>query len=294
VPLPPLSPGAMVSEMAFDPLGASVVVLGAVGYAVGVRRLADRGRAWPLGRSMAFAAALVAFAVATMSGLAAYDTVQFSAHMAQHLLLGMIVPVLLVVALPVTLILQAGSRATQVTTLRVLHHPVVAFLTEPIVAFVAFVSTLWLLYFTPLYDLSTRNDAVHLGLHVHFVVVGVLFYGAVLATDPRPHAAPPATRLGLAFLALPAHAFLGIALLGGTAIIGFLTAWNEYEFALVLTSSEKVRTISVAIASLIGEFTTEWNQVMAAAAIGTVPVVIVFLFFQKQLMHGLTGGAVKG
>ena len=42
------------------------------------------------------------------------------------------------------------------------------------------------------------------------------------------------------------------------------------------------------------EFTTEWNQVMAAAAIGTVPVVIVFLFFQKQLMHGLTGGAVKG
>jgi len=140
VPLPPLSPGAMVSEMAFDPLGASVVVLGAVGYAVGVRRLADRGRAWPLGRSMAFAAALVAFAVATMSGLAAYDTVQFSAHMAQHLLLGMIVPVLLVVALPVTLILQAGSRATQVTTLRVLHHPVVAFLTEPIVAFVAFLS----------------------------------------------------------------------------------------------------------------------------------------------------------
>ena len=50
----------------------------------------------------------------------------------------------------------------------------------------------------------------------------------------------------------------------------------------------------MAIASLIGEFTTEWNQVMAAAAIGTVPVVIVFLFFQKQLMHGLTGGAVKG
>jgi ABC-type glycerol-3-phosphate transport system permease component len=82
--------------------------------------------------------------------------------------------------------------------------------------------------------------------------------------------------------------------LGATAIIGFLTAWNEYEFALVLTTSEHVRTISVAIASFIGEFTTEWNQVMAAAAIGTVPVIIIFLFFQKQLMQGLTGGAVKG
>ncbi len=100
--------------------------------------------------------------------------------------------------------------------------------------------------------------------------------------------------------ASPYRAFWDIILplarpaLGATAIIGFLTAWNEYEFALVLTSTENVRTISVAIASFIGEFTTEWNQVMAAAAVGTIPVVIVFLFFQKQLMHGLTGGAVKG
>jgi multiple sugar transport system permease protein len=82
--------------------------------------------------------------------------------------------------------------------------------------------------------------------------------------------------------------------LGATAIIAFLTAWNEYEFALVLTTTERVRTISVAIASLIGEFTTEWNQVMAAAAIGTLPVIIVFIFFQRQLMQGMMGGAVKG
>jgi multiple sugar transport system permease protein len=82
--------------------------------------------------------------------------------------------------------------------------------------------------------------------------------------------------------------------LGATAIIAFLTAWNEYEFALVLTTTERVRTISVAIASLIGEFTTEWNQVMAAAAVGTVPVIIVFIFFQRQLMQGMMGGAIKG
>lgn len=82
--------------------------------------------------------------------------------------------------------------------------------------------------------------------------------------------------------------------LGATAIIGFLTAWNEYEFALVLTSTERVRTISVAVASFIGEFTTEWNLVMAAAAVATMPLVVIFLFFQKQLMQGLTGGAVKG
>lgn len=100
--------------------------------------------------------------------------------------------------------------------------------------------------------------------------------------------------------ASPYRAFWDIILplarpaLGATAIIGFLTAWNEYEFALVLTSTERVRTISVAVASFIGEFTTEWNVVMAAAAVATMPLVIVFLFFQRQLMYGLTGGAVKG
>jgi multiple sugar transport system permease protein len=100
--------------------------------------------------------------------------------------------------------------------------------------------------------------------------------------------------------ATPYRAFWDIILplarpaLGATAIIGFLTAWNEYEFALVLTTTERVRTISVAVASFIGEFTTEWNQVMAAAAVGTIPVAIIFLFFQRQLMQGLTGGAVKG
>jgi putative copper resistance protein D len=220
VALPPLSASTVVTEAAFDPLGATVVVLGGLAYAMGVRRLADRGRSWPVERSFAFAVALLAFAVATMSGLAAYDTVQFSAHMVQHLLLGMIVPVLVVTARPLTLLVQAGSRPTQVTALRVLHHPVVRLSSQPPVALVAFAGTLWVLYFTPLYELSTTNTAVHLLLHVHFVVVGVLFYGAVLATDPRPVEAPPATRVGMAFLALPAHALLGVALLAGTAIIG--------------------------------------------------------------------------
>ena len=218
--LPPLSAGSLLSEAALDPLGVVVVVGGTVGYALGVHRLDRRGRHWPAGRSVAFALALLAFAVATMSGVAAYDTVQFSVHMVQHLLLAMVVPLLLVASRPLTLAIQAGSRPTQVTLLRVLHHPVVRFLTQPLVAFVAFAATLWLLYFTPLYDLSASNDAVHLLVHVHFVVVGVLFYGAVLAADPRPAEAPPATRVGLAFLALPAHALLGVALLAGTAIIG--------------------------------------------------------------------------
>ena len=102
--------------------------------------------------------------------------------------------------------------------------------------------------------------------------------------------------------ASPYRAFWDIILplvrpaLGATAIIGFLTAWNEYEFAGAC--SARKGTDSVAIASLIGEFTTEWNQVMAAAAIGTVPVVIVFLLPEaadaRPDWRGGQGVAAKG
>ncbi len=82
--------------------------------------------------------------------------------------------------------------------------------------------------------------------------------------------------------------------LAATAMLSFLTAWNEYEFALVLTSTEKVRTVSVGLAYFIGEFNILWNHIMAATAIATIPIVVVFLFLQKHIVHSLAAGAVKG
>ena len=169
---------------------------------------------------MAFHGGLVVAAVATLSGLAAYDTVQFSAHVIQHLLLGLVAPILLVLGRPVTLALQAAERSGQVTLLRVLHLPVVRVIAHPLVAGALFASTLWVLWFSPLYDLSLRYGALHTWLHLHFVVVGVLFYGAVLAADHRPVVLPAGARLGLAFLAIPLHAFVGIALLSSGRVFG--------------------------------------------------------------------------
>jgi len=82
--------------------------------------------------------------------------------------------------------------------------------------------------------------------------------------------------------------------LAATAMLSFLTGWNEYEFALVLTSSEKVRTVSVGISYFMGEFNILWNAIMAATAIATIPIVLVFLFLQKHIVHSLAAGAVKG
>jgi ABC-type glycerol-3-phosphate transport system permease component len=79
-----------------------------------------------------------------------------------------------------------------------------------------------------------------------------------------------------------------------TGIYAFLNSWNEYMFGLTLTSSEASKTIPVALGSLLGEFMTDWPCIMAGAVVASLPVIILFFFMQKQLIYGLTGGAVKG
>ncbi|MGN6097818.1 MAG: carbohydrate ABC transporter permease [Bosea sp. (in: a-proteobacteria)] len=77
-----------------------------------------------------------------------------------------------------------------------------------------------------------------------------------------------------------------------TAIYIFITSWNEYLFAMML-SGETVRPVTVALQLFIGEFTVQWGILTAGGTIIALPVTILFLFVQKRLVGGLTAGAVK-
>ena len=99
--------------------------------------------------------------MATQSGLARYDTVLFSLHTVQHVLLGMVAPLLLALGAPITLALQAAHRPTQRTLLRLVHSRPVAVLTHPLVAWTVFGGTLFALYLSPLLEWSLRNDLLH-------------------------------------------------------------------------------------------------------------------------------------
>ncbi|MEN3316124.1 MAG: hypothetical protein V7605_2358 [Acidimicrobiaceae bacterium] len=184
-------------------------------YGVGIRRLRDMGRHWPRARTVAFMAGCGVVTVALESGLAAYDDRYFSFHVGEHLLLSMVGPPLLALGAPVTLALQAGSRRTQRRLLRVLHSRPMTILTHPLVAWVLFAGSMFALYFSNLYALSLRNPAVHDLVHVHFLVVGVLFFWPVVGLDPTAWRLNHGLRLLYVFVALPFHAFLGIALLSG-------------------------------------------------------------------------------
>jgi multiple sugar transport system permease protein len=77
-----------------------------------------------------------------------------------------------------------------------------------------------------------------------------------------------------------------------TAIYIFVTSWNEYLFAMML-SGQNVRTVTVALQLFIGEFTVQWGLLTAGGTLVAIPATILFLLVQRRLVGGLTAGAVK-
>jgi multiple sugar transport system permease protein len=73
----------------------------------------------------------------------------------------------------------------------------------------------------------------------------------------------------------------------------FMVAWNEFLFALTLTQSQANRTVPVGIQLLMGEHSFQWSEMMAMSVLGSLPVLVLFLFFQRQFVSGITAGAVK-
>jgi multiple sugar transport system permease protein len=99
--------------------------------------------------------------------------------------------------------------------------------------------------------------------------------------------------------ASPLRTFLSVVLplslpgIVATAIYAFITGWNEYLFALILTSSEDMKTVPVGIGQLIGQYKIQWNDLMAASIYAVVPLMVLFVFLQRYLISSLTAGAVK-
>ena len=81
---------------------------------------------------------------------------------------------------------------------------------------------------------------------------------------------------------------------GACAIFTFINSWNDYFMQLIMLTSSKNLTISLGIATMQGESSTDYGLLMAGAALASVPIIIVFLVFQKYFTKGITMGAVKG
>lgn len=74
----------------------------------------------------------------------------------------------------------------------------------------------------------------------------------------------------------------------------FLMAWGEFTFALTLSTNQAIQPLTVALNRIIGQYGTNWNDLMAVATIIAAPVLFLFIVLQRYIVAGLTGGATKG
>ena len=219
--LPAFGASRLLTEWGLDPYLFVGTVWVAGLYLLGVWTLRSRGDRWPLGRTLAFVVGGVgAFVVATQSGLAAYDTTLLSAHMVQHMILSMVVPLFLALGAPVTLALRTLPRAPRGWLLAVLHSRVAKVLTFAPLTLALYVVSPWALYFTDWYTATLHSAYQHEVMHVHLVLVGSLFFWPLLGVDPLPGRMSHPFRLLVIFLTLPFHAFLGVTIMGQSELIG--------------------------------------------------------------------------
>jgi putative copper resistance protein D len=211
----------------FDLIFGTAAIVMAVLYIAGVRRLRRRGDSWPTGRIIAWLFGCLVLLFATSSGLGRYMPAMFSMHMAAHMLLSMLTPVLLVLGAPVTLALRALPTAgkgeppgPREWLLAALHSRLSQFLTNPIVATVLFVAGFYGLYFGGIFDAAVGTHAAHLAMNLHFLLTGYLFYWVVIGIDPTPRPIPMLGKVAMVFGSLPLHAFFGVVLMSTKSVLG--------------------------------------------------------------------------
>lgn len=206
----------------------TVVALAAIAlYLVGYVRLRRRGDAWPLGRLVAWVTGWSVVLVLATTRIWQFSSGTFSWHMLVHMSLNMLVPVLLVLAGPITLVLRAApvTRKTQLMGVRdaveaMLSWRLVQRLTHPLLIWVVFIGSFYVLYFSSLFGDAMRYHWAHQLMTFHFLAVGSLFYGLVIGVDRPPRPLPHVARLGFVFAAMPFHAFFAVGVLSGDSIIG--------------------------------------------------------------------------
>ena len=167
---------------------------------------------------MAFYGGLVAIAIALMSGIERYDTVLFSVHMVQHIILTLVAAPLFALSAPITLVLRLSSPGTRRRwILPVLHGRAVRAISFPVVAWLLFAGVMWGTHFSPVFDRALEDPIVHDLEHVAYLATALLFWWPAIGLDPSPWRMNHPVRALYVFLQMPQNTFLAVAILSASA-----------------------------------------------------------------------------
>jgi len=78
------------------------------------------------------------------------------------------------------------------------------------------------------------------------------------------------------------------------AVFSMIPIWNDLWFPLILSPGEQTRTVTLGVQQFIGQYTVQWGSVLAALSVAILPVLVMYVIFSRQLIRGITTGAVKG
>lgn len=158
----------------------------------------------------------------------------------------------------------------------------------------------FIILITPVYLLFYRLQLVNTyqGLIITYVAITIPFcvYMLLGYLESVPRELDEAAIIdGCSTLEVIARVVLPVAWPGvaATAIYAFVMAWNDFLFALTLMTKDTLRTVPVGLANLFGQYTTQWDLVMSASVIATLPTLVIFFVLQRQFVSGLAAGAIK-
>jgi cytochrome c oxidase assembly factor CtaG/putative copper export protein len=275
----PPTPWRLITDWRIDVLFGPAAVLLAVAYLVGVRHMRRCGQRWPVARTAAWLAGCLTLLLATSSGLGRYAAAMFSLHMASHMLISMLIPALLVLGAPLTLLgtvtpeANSGPLPSLGDWLEILRASrLTRALMHPMVTLVLFTGSPFALYFSGLFDTAVRFHWAHLAINAYFLLIGYLFFWAVIGVDGVPGSLPNLARLGILLAAMPADIVFATALINTHRVIGNgIAAANMYQALKLpwvpnlLADQRLAGMLALAIGELtlfvvMGALLLRWNQ----------------------------------
>jgi putative copper resistance protein D len=211
----------ILTDWRFDLVFGTAAIIFAALYLVAVLRLRRRGDRWPARRTGAWLLGCAVLLFATSSGAGRYQPAMFSAHLAGHLLLGVLAPILLVRGAPTTLAMRALPSAAsgeppgpREWLSAALHSASARFCTHPVVAVLMFASGFYLLYLGGIFDAAAGQHGARVVMTAVFGVTGYLLCWVVVGADPRPSAASVTSILAAAVAAIGSLSLFGLLLMG--------------------------------------------------------------------------------
>ena len=222
---PPPNFERFFTQWAIDPLWIALAAGTSIAYVIAFVKMRRRGDKWPVLRLVSWLVGMVFLVYVTSAGPRVYGEVQFSAHMIEHMLLVMVVPLPLVLGAPITMLMRAtkarrdGSFGVREWVLWLVHTPYLRFFANPIVASVNFAGSLVVFYYSGIMYYALDTHIGHELMIAHFLGAGYMFGSVLIGIDPGvKHPAYP-LRLVMLLVTMAFHAFFGISIMSSSVLI---------------------------------------------------------------------------